>query len=219
MLKFSQFLDEGVNDPAIFKAVFLAGGPGSGKSFIVGRSALTAHGFRVVNSDDAFEKSMRDAGLEMNPENIFSIKGQDIRKKAKGLTAKRRDLYIKGRLGLVIDGTGRDAKKIIKQKGLLEDIGYETAMVFVNTDLETAIARDEKRSRSLGKDGVTKMWNSVQRNIGTFQRTFGQNFYVVDNSIGSDFESDAMRVYKQIGQWSKTDPKNRIAKKWIQSQK
>ena len=27
-------LDEGINDTAIFKAVFLAGGPGSGKSFI-----------------------------------------------------------------------------------------------------------------------------------------------------------------------------------------
>jgi hypothetical protein len=37
MIKFSQYLSEGINDPAIFKAVFLAGGPGSGKSFIVGK--------------------------------------------------------------------------------------------------------------------------------------------------------------------------------------
>jgi len=161
MLKFKELIDEGVNDPAIFKAVFLAGGPGSGKSFIVGRTALTAHGFRVVNSDDAFEKSMKDAGLEMNPENIFSDQGQAARKGAKVLTGKRR----------------------------------------------------------LGEDQVTKMWKSVQRNIGTFQRTFGQNFYVVDNSIGSDFNSDSMRVYKEIGKWSKKDPRNRIAQSWIRAEK
>lgn len=219
MLKFKELLDEGVNDPAIFKAVFLAGGPGSGKSFIVGRSALTAHGFRVVNSDDAFEKAMKDAGLDMTPENIFSAQGQAMRGSAKELTGKRRDLYIQGRLGLVIDGTGRDAAKIIKQKGLLEGIGYETAMVFVNTDLETAIQRDSERTRSLGPQQVEKMWKSVQQNIGAFQRIFGRNFYVVDNSIDSDFDSDAMRVYKQIGQWSKRDPRNRLAQAWIRSER
>lgn len=55
MLTFKSFLNEGVNDPAIFKAIFLAGGPGSGKSFIVGKTGLTSMGYKVVNSDDAFE--------------------------------------------------------------------------------------------------------------------------------------------------------------------
>ena len=59
MLSFQQFIDEGVNDPAIFKAIFLAGGPGSGKSFIVGKTGLTSMGYKVVNSDDAFEVSLK----------------------------------------------------------------------------------------------------------------------------------------------------------------
>ena len=63
---------EGVNDPSIFKAVFLAGGPGSGKSFVVGQTALTSFGFKVVNSDDAFEAALKKAGLEATPDNIFS---------------------------------------------------------------------------------------------------------------------------------------------------
>jgi hypothetical protein len=51
MQKFKTFteqveLQEGVNDPAIFKAVFLAGGPGSGKSFIAGKTGLGSFGFR-----------------------------------------------------------------------------------------------------------------------------------------------------------------------------
>jgi hypothetical protein len=90
MLKFKQYINEqaeldlineGVNDPAIFKAVFLAGGPGSGKSFIVGKTGLGSFGFRVVNSDDAFENAMKKAGMEMNPDNIFSVKGQELRGK------------------------------------------------------------------------------------------------------------------------------------------
>jgi shikimate kinase len=92
MINFKQFISEGVNDPAIFKAIFLAGGPGSGKSFIVGQTALTALGMRVVNSDDAFENAMKKAGMEMNPENIFSVKGQEMRGRAKTLTGKKQEL-------------------------------------------------------------------------------------------------------------------------------
>ena len=115
MKSFKTFLDEGVNDPAIFKAIFLAGGPGSGKSFIVGKTGLTSMGYKVVNSDDAFEAAMKKAGMEMDPENIFSVKGQEIRGKAKALTGKRQARYIEGRLGLVIDGTGKDPDKIVTQ--------------------------------------------------------------------------------------------------------
>ena len=221
MLSFSEFLHEGVNDPAIFKAVFLAGGPGSGKSFTVGKNgaALAALGFRVINSDTAFENAMKKAGMEMNPDNIFSAQGQNIRAGSKELTNKQRDLYLLGRLGLVIDSTGRDAAKILRQKNLMEQLGYETAMVFVNTDLETAIKRDKERPRSLGSAEVTTMWKSVQKNIGKFQSSFGQNFFVVDNSEGSDFQSDTLRVFKQIGKWSRKPPKNRIAQTWIRQEK
>lgn len=224
MLSFIEYLNEGVNDPAIFKAVFLSGGPGSGKSFTVGKNgaALAALGFRVVNSDTAFENAMKKAGMEMNADNIFSAQGQNLRAGAVELTGKQKELYITGRLGLVIDGTGRDAAKILRQKAEMEQLGYETAMVFVNTDLETAINRDAKRGqggRSLGSAEVTVMWKSVQRNIGTFQSAFGSNFYVVDNSEGSNFKSDVLRIFKQIGRWSKRDPKNRIAQAWIRQQK
>jgi len=100
-------LEEGVNDPAIFKAVFLAGGPGSGKSFMVGQTGLNSLGFKVVNSDQQFEIALKKAGMSQSPEDIFSTKGQSLRDRAKFLTAKRQDQYLAGRLGLVIDGTGR----------------------------------------------------------------------------------------------------------------
>ena len=54
-----QELQEGVYDPNIFKAIFLAGGPGSGKSYVV-RRALGGEGMKVVDSDDAFERLIKD---------------------------------------------------------------------------------------------------------------------------------------------------------------
>ena len=47
-------LQEGLYDPNIFKAFFLAGGPGSGKSYVAGRTT-GGTGLKSVNSDEAFE--------------------------------------------------------------------------------------------------------------------------------------------------------------------
>jgi len=211
-------IQEGVNDPSIFKAVFLAGGPGSGKSFIVGKTALTALGFKVINSDDAFEVALKKAGMEATPENIFSKRGQEIRGQAKALTGKKKQLAIDGRLGLVIDGTGKDYPKIKKQASMLKDLGYEVAMIFVNTDLDTAQLRNNMRSRKLPADQVENMWKAVQKNIGKFQNYFGRQMFIIDNSEGSNFESAALSVYRKISQWAKKTPNNSPAKAWIKSQ-
>lgn len=220
MLKFSQFLDEGVNDPAIFKAVFLAGGPGSGKSFIVGKTGLTSMGFKVVNSDDAFENGLKKAGLEMSPENIFSVQGQEIRGKAKALTGAKQDMYIKGRLGLVIDGTGKNIEKIKKQAKGLKDIGYDVAMVFVNTDLETALERNRMRQRTLPDKEVEAYWREIQNNIGAFQTIFGKkNFLVVDNSEGKDYNKETLRAYRDVRKFVDRAPENSVASAWIETQK
>jgi len=219
MLKFKQFISEGVNDPAIFKAIFLAGGPGSGKSFIVGQTALTALGMRVVNSDDAFENAMKKAGMEMNPENIFSVKGQEMRGRAKTLTGKKQELYLKGRLGIVIDGTGREYDKIKKQSVELQRLGYDTAMIFVNTDKETALARNRARARSLPDDEVSKMWQAVQNNIGKFNGHFGRNFIVLDNSDGANWKAGTQQGYKWAKKFTEQEPTKPVAKKWIAKEK
>ena len=206
---------EGVNDPAIFKAVFLAGGPGSGKSFIVGKTALTALGFKVVNSDAAFEAGLRSAGMEMSPENIYSPKGQEIRGKAKALTKSMMQNYLNGRLGLVIDGTGKDYAKIEKQATALRELGYEVAMIFVNTDLDTALERNRMRARSLPDQQVEKMWKDVQKNLGKFQNFFRQKMFIVDNSTGANYSGAVMSTYKKMQMWSKAKPASMAAKKWI----
>ena len=211
-------VEEGVDDPAIFKAVFLAGGPGSGKSFTVGKTGLSAIGFKIVNSDDKFEAALKKADLEPTPDNIFSPKGQKLRGRAKELTAKQQELYINGRLGLVVDGTGKNYAKIKGQSEELKKIGYDIAMIFVNTDLDTALKRNRERARSLTDKKVEEMWKEVQSNLGKFQSMFGSNFVIVDNSEGSNIDKATTSAYKKILKFSKQDPKNSIAKKWIAKQ-
>tara|TARA_R110002074_G_scaffold193421_3_gene359257 strand:- start:474 stop:1130 length:657 start_codon:yes stop_codon:yes gene_type:complete len=218
MKNFQTFLEEGVNDPSIFKAVFLAGGPGSGKSFVVGKTALKSLGFRLINSDVAFENGLKKAGLTTDPDDIASAQGQDVRASAKALTGKMLDRALHGRMGIVIDGTGKDYNKIKGQVDLLRSIGYSVHMIFVNTDLETALERNKQRSRSLENDLVKKMWKAVQNNIGKFQGLFRNRMIVVDNSTGSNIEKATMIAYKGIMTWAKKPPENKIAQKWIKSQ-
>ena len=173
-----QNLQEGLQDPNIFKAFFLAGGPGSGKSYVV-RKTTGGTGLKVVNSDDAFEKLLKDANLslKMPPEEKAPREVQ--RKRAKALTKSRRDNYVEGRRGLIIDGTGKDYDKIASQSKDLRQLGYDTHMIFVNTSLDTALQRNAERPRSVPDSIVVNSWNDVQSNIGSFSQHFRENFIVL----------------------------------------
>ena len=129
----------------------------------------------------------KSLSMAMNPENIFSPKGQEIRGRAKALTKRQQAGYIQGRLGLLIDGTGKDYAKIKKMSDSLKNIGYDTYMMFVNTSLDTAQQRNMMRERKLEPDEVAEMWKAVQSNMGKFQRYFGrENFILIDNNNATE---------------------------------
>ena len=210
-------IQEGVYDANIFNAIFLAGGPGSGKSYVVKRST-GGLGLKIVNSDDIYEKDLEDAGLDIaKPEDIFSDKGQAIRIRSKEKTKKRKNLWVDGRLGIIIDGTGKDLSKIGRQKSALDQLGYETMMIFVNTSLETAQERNMERARKLPPKSVEQMWNNVQRNIGGFQQMFGsKNFIIVENNDPG--EDVFFKVYKRIRGIVVKKPTKRQAQQWIKNE-
>ena len=210
-----QNLQEGLQDPNIFKAFFLAGGPGSGKSYVV-RKTTGGTGLKVVNSDDAFEKLLKDANLslKMPPEEKAPREVQ--RKRAKTLTKSRRDNYVEGRIGLIIDGTGKDYDDIANQSKDLRQLGYDTHMIFVNTSLDTALQRNADRPRSVPDSIVVKSWNEVQSNIGAFSQHFRENFIVVDNNDAG--EDVFVKVFKQIKGLLRKKVQSPVAKQWVMKQ-
>ena len=229
-----QMIIEGVDDPGILKCVFMAGGPGSGKSFtameIFGidkklKTSFSSFGLKSVNSDSAFEAGLRKNGID--PKDLARIEKEDaelwdkitatpggIRDRAKQLTAKQKKFYEAGRLGMIIDGTGHVYSKIQKNKKHAESLGYDTYMVFVNTSLEVAKERNLKRDRVLPDDLLEKSWKDVQNNLGKFQNLFGGNFRIVDNTV---YKPIAREVQKAVNRFVRKPVYNPIGKKWIET--
>jgi len=236
--KLKLILAEGVNDPGIFKAVFLAGGPGSGKTYVVkqifgipDRLNISMSGMKMVNSDKELKHLLRKYGfgtdLDKMPDEVFddlTAPGKSgLRKFSKELTKQRMKLYQQGKLGMIIDGTGHDFRKIQTMKKELEDDGYDTYMVFVNTSLEVAQKRNQERDRILPPDLLEKSWKDVQKNLGSFQALFNNNFVIVDNSKHlSEKQAEAKfvpLVTKVIRKFVNLPIKNKIGKMWVAKQK
>ena len=208
-------LQEGVYDPNILKAFFLAGGPGSGKSYVVKRTT-GGLGMKILNSDDHFERLLKQSGLDskMPPE---EKQPRDVaRDRAKEITKRQRDNYVDGRLGLIIDGTGKNYDKIAYQARELEGLGYDTHMIFVNTSLDVALQRNKERDRSVPEPLVVKLWNAVQRNIGKFSNFFKGNFIIIDNN---DKDEDVIQqVFKRVRALATRKVKNQRGLQWIRGE-
>lgn len=234
---FESFLQEGVNDPGILKAFFMAGGPGSGKSYVAAelfalpqsdkfQTVSYDTGLKLVNSDAAFEILLKKNAIDMAK--LMSLKDKDpqewdramaLRDRAKKITKGTKEMYIQGRLGMIIDGTGKNYGKIEGQVKRLRDLGYDCYMVFVNTSLEVALERNNARARKLPEDMVTKMWDEVQQNLGKFQRLFkSKRFEIVDNSEYGDTTPIDL-VAKEINGFMKQPVSNPIGKQWIETEK
>ena len=203
----TDLLNEGVYDPGILKCIFLAGGPGSGKSKvsreifgIQGVTSFSASGLKSVNSDTAFEAQLKKnridskelARIEKEEPALWKNITEDpkgVRELAKQTTQKIKAFYEEGRLGMIIDGTGDDIGKIKAKKQHAESLGYDCYMIFVNTSLEVAQERNASRDRTLSSELVEEIWKACQNNLGAFQSMFSGNFIIVDNTEYKKYQS------------------------------
>ena len=248
MIKLMDLINEGVRDPGIFKAIFLAGGPGSGKSYVAQqlfgipeKVNVSTYGLKMVNQDQELEMLLKKfygsddptvdyLNIQAYPDELFKQLTDPtfddysgLRGSAKYLSQKRMGQYLKGRLGVIIDGTGHKFNKVKEQRKELVEMGYDTYMVFVTTSLEVAQQRNESRPRRLPTDIVEKSWKEVQSNMAYFQGLFGNaNFMIVDNNKHLTPEEAKkkfkMLVEKGIKKFINKPIRSKIAKKWIAQQ-
>jgi len=232
MLNFKSFisLEEGVHDQGIFKAVFMAGAPGSGKDYVM-KKTVGGHGLREINSDVAFEHSMKKHGLDPKMPESEQPKRDFLRTKSKHTTDLKKKLSLQGKNGLIINGTGDDHHKIKAMKDHLESQGYQTHMVFVHTDNETSIKRNIIRGQAGGREVPEKVrqqkWTDVHNAKEHYKNMFGSNFHEVDNSIDMLHASPSERAkhqkrlvdvhnhFRKVVASKKHTPE---AQKWIDSQ-
>jgi len=222
-----QILIEGVHDKAIFKAVFLAGGPGSGKDYVLSNT-LDGHGMIEINSDKALEYLMDKENLDKTMPDDEEAQRNVIRKKAKDVTEIRHRLAFGGRNGLIINGTGADPKEYADIKKRLEKLGYDTSMIMVNTDDEVSKARNIERGQNGGRtvpENIRKKkWEEVQAARAEFGKIFRNNYIEFDNSedlrqaapdVVKAKKEEMQQIYKEIQKFIDTPPKHERAKFWI----
>jgi dephospho-CoA kinase len=216
MRKFQQYINEGVYDPSIFKAFFLAGGPGAGKSWVSAR-ALSGMGLKVINSDNAFASKLKKEKMSLdfaahNEKEI--IKRDKIRSQSKRVAGMQLSMALEGRLGIIIDSTARDVEKIQQEAQNLRSIGYDIHMVYVNTSLDVALERNRSRPRKLPDAIIINSHKQIQKNMGKLQRIFGvRNFVVIDNNeVAQDVNPT---VHKRIRGMINRAPTSYQAVKWI----
>ena len=224
---FEELLFEGVHDKAIFKAVFLAGGPGSGKDYVLDNT-LAGHGLTEINSDKALEYLMDKKGLDKTMPASEKIERDVTRGKAKSVTELRERLALYGRNGVIINGTGDDPEKIKRIKGRLEELGYDTSMIMVNTKDEVSAMRNVERGQRGGRtvpETVRKeKWQSVQNARVDLGKIFGDKYIEFDNSedlrsahpdIVKAKKKELLDIYKQFQKFVSTPPKSKQAKEWV----
>ena len=233
---FKQTLLEGVYDPGIFKALFLAGGAGSGKSYSAEKATGSAagkfewhdsmskvkpgktgpYGLKVVNSDEQLEFGLMKAKMHSDftkYSDAETMEKERIREKGKKTTKKREALWIHGRLGLIIDGTAKNPNKLSGQIKALRDVGYDCYMIFVNTSLDIALQQNAGRKRRLTDDIIRLTWDEVQKNKQQLANLFPGGFVeIVNNRAGEDV---FRKSFVEIGKIMKRPPASPIAKAWI----
>lgn len=211
-----EVLAEGVYDPNIFKAIFVVGSPGAGKSYIVDKLGLTSHGLKLVDSDVAFVHMLKKVSDTLKLDDIPSDVRDPIRADATATTDRTEMQYAGGRLGMVITGTASDIEKVKNKRDQLVELGYDTYIVFVSTTLEVSLARNKKRERSIPEDVVIDKWNRYNANSNKLVGIFGVDHWIgIDNSTTDDVTVNY--ADKIIRKWLRSDL-GVDAKNWIRNQ-
>ena len=227
---FQDILLEGVHDQGIFKAVFLAGGPGSGKDYVLSNT-LEGQGLVEINSDKALEFLMDKKGLDKTMPATEKDKRDIVRTRAKSITELKQRLALLGRNGLIINGTGDDFEKISRIKEKLEELGYESAMILVNTDDEISkqrnIERGTRGGRTVPEDVRKAKWENVQNSRPEFAKLFGDKYMEFDNSqdlreappeVVKAKKDELLQLYTNVKEFVAQPPQTETSQEWVATQ-
>jgi predicted ABC-type ATPase len=199
-------LQEGVEDFGIFKAIFMAGSPGSGKS-TVRRELFGGLGLKLVDADE-----VRAAYLKLGKAGDYDVYGDVVR--------RQRASYMDRRLGIIMDTTAWWMPSVVNTTKELQALGYDVGMVQVYTPLHQAMERVSRRAELQGRDvpetEVIKRYQALKQNTRDYIELFGDAYWFVDNSGSSP---NLGHVKRDIRNWLRQPPQNEIAQDWITQQR
>jgi predicted ABC-type ATPase len=208
-MKLIDIINEGPRDPNIFKAIFTAGIPGSGKTTIV-KKLTAGTGMKMVSFDELYEYLLKRGSDE---DNIALNKSSH-------LIDTKFSTYLDGRLGIVVDKTSWDYNRVSNIKEQLESLGYDTLMIYVNTDINVAKQRAKNRFQSTGRhvddEYIDSVFKKLSGNLGKYQQEFSDRFIIIDNTVdNTNLDQLTQFAQKKIDRFLNARPVNQTAIRWI----
>ena len=184
-------------DRGIFKAIFVTGGPGSGKDIVI-REAIANDNAVEMNSIQAFDYLMDKQRL--------SEQTRDIRREA-----------IRNRGPLIINGPADDHTRILTIKEELEELGYNTSMVFVDTTNEASKERNERLSKTLAESVRHDKWMLSQTNKEPYSQNFSDFIYFDNSRSFGQIEEDVTETYQKLNMFTEQKKYNDTAITWLKN--
>ena len=178
-----------------FKAIFVTGGPGSGKDIVI-REAIAESKIVELNFIQAQEY--------LGDKQKLSERTSDFRREG-----------IRNRGPLIVNGPADDKDRIAYIKEELEELGYDTMMIFVNTSNETSKERNSLLSRMMMESVRQDRWMKSQQNTKYFNESF-ENFISFDNTGDLDSkEEDISEIYESTTNFLGSDSLGETAEDWL----
>ena len=202
MISLMQLLKEVQGKPV---AILLAGAPGAGKGSVL--RDLDLSGLKTLNLDDTIAALSKTDGFTLNQK---AADAEDRSKFMKAMAAATKKLKgeqipqaIANGESFILDGTSASKNQTIKLVNELKEAGYEVMMLYVYTDLETSLKRNQERfeksggeDRSLLPGAVLSTWKGVTQNFNDYQDLFGSNFISVANTGEDETMKDIENILK-----------------------
>lgn len=177
-------LNESIHDRGLFKAVFLIGSPGVGKSTILKKVTSGVIEPRIVNVDKFTEF--------LNINDIISVYD-----KSKMLSKNQMTLYFDNVLPLFIDTTGVNINKLRNRINIIEQLGYDYSAIIVNTSLETALERNANRKRVVNPRVVEDYYKRFQMLKNDLKQLFNFNIEI-NNDNGELTDDIILKAFKRV---------------------
>jgi predicted kinase len=183
-------------DRGMFKAIFVTGGPGSGKDIIIREAIAEAR------------------AVEMTSQYALSVLLD--KQKLSENTNDHRVNAIRYRSPLIINGNADNYDTMHSIKEELEELGYSTMMVYVNTTNEISKQRNQNLTRMVSESIREEKWYNSQVNKVKFHEQFNDFNLFENNDAPETLEFAITEVYEHVADFLDRNVKNSIREDWEQ---
>ena len=191
-------LHEDVNR-GMFKAIFITGGPGSGKDIII-REGIAEQRAVELSTVQAFDYLMDKKRL--------SESSKDFRREA-----------IRHRSPLVINGSADNIDIVCTIREELEELGYSTMMIYVDTLNEVSRQRNLGLKRMISESVRQEKWNKAQVNKVKFHEMF-DDFNLFENNDNLEIVEESISdVYDHVNDFLDRNTLNETSTDWLMRNK